>query len=82
MTSPGYAVILVYSTSHAMRAEKLLRNGGIPCKMIPVPRHISSDCGACVRITHQDVDTARCLVEAARIQVAAYQKKTSTGGIG
>jgi hypothetical protein len=48
MTPPEYAVILVRSTSHAMRVEKLLRDEGIICKMIPVPRHISSDCGVCV----------------------------------
>jgi hypothetical protein len=69
MTQHEYAVILMYSTSHAMRVEKLLRAGDIPCKMIPVPRHISSDCGACVRIRRQDVDAMRRVVEAARIEI-------------
>lgn len=40
---------LFESVSHAMRAEKLLEKAGIPCKLIPVPRHISSDCGVCLR---------------------------------
>jgi len=35
------AVVLVNSPSHAMRVETLLRDAGVPCKMIPVPRHIS-----------------------------------------
>jgi hypothetical protein len=56
-----------------MRVEKLLRDEGIPCKMIPVPRHISSDCGACVRIRHQDMDAVRRVVEAARIEVESIQ---------
>ena len=56
MTSPEYAVVLVHATSHAMRLEKLLRDEGILCKMIPVPRQISSDCGACVRIQCQDIE--------------------------
>ena len=50
MSGEGYAVMLVYSTSHAMRFEKLLAERGIACKMIPVPRRISSDCGVCIRI--------------------------------
>ena len=56
MTQGQYAVILVHSTSHAVRVEKLLQAGGIASKMIPVPRQISSDCGACLRILRQDVE--------------------------
>lgn len=70
MTSAGYAVILVYSTSHAMRMEKLLREQGISCKMIPVPRHISSDCGVCVRIRQQDAAAVRRVLEAERIETS------------
>lgn len=69
MTEPEYAVLLVQSTSHAVRVEKLLRGEGIPCKMIPVPRHISSDCGVCVRILRHDIDAARKLMEAARVEL-------------
>ncbi|MDI9570890.1 MAG: DUF3343 domain-containing protein [Pseudomonadota bacterium] len=38
------------SVSHALKAEKLLKAAGMPHKLIPVPRHISSDCGVCLRI--------------------------------
>ena len=68
-----YAVVLVQSTSHAMRVEKLLRNAGISTKMIPVPRQISSDCGACVRIHYGDMDAVRRAVEAAGIEVESIQ---------
>ncbi len=37
MSGQTYAVILVYSTSHAMRIEKLLAEQGIACKMMPRP---------------------------------------------
>jgi hypothetical protein len=73
MTADEYAVILVYATSHAMRVEKLLSDAGIPCKMIPVPRHLSSDCGACVRIQRVDMEAARRVVEAARLEVESIQ---------
>ncbi|MFN2154173.1 MAG: DUF3343 domain-containing protein, partial [Anaerolineae bacterium] len=65
MTQGEYAVVLVYAASHAMRLEKLLRNETIPCKLIPVPRHLSSDCGACVRINFQDIDAVRRVAGAA-----------------
>jgi hypothetical protein len=47
---PKYAVILVYSTSHAIRIDEALKKEGIETKLIPVPRHLSSDCGTAVRI--------------------------------
>jgi hypothetical protein len=39
--TPTYAVALL--------AEKLLKKKGIEYKLIPVPRHLSSDCGVCLR---------------------------------
>lgn len=50
MSSDEHAVVLFYSTSHAIRAQRLLKNGSVSCTMIPVPRHLSSECGACIRI--------------------------------
>ncbi len=68
---PGgpYAVILVYSTSHAMRIEKLLAERGIACKMIPVPRQISSDCGVCVRVVRDDKEAALAVVAASGMEI-------------
>ncbi|MCL6431204.1 MAG: DUF3343 domain-containing protein [Anaerolineae bacterium] len=63
----GYAVILLPSTSHAMHAEATLKQAGIACKMIPVPRHISSDCGVCIRIAREDREAARAALAAAGI---------------
>jgi hypothetical protein len=45
----AWEVVLFQSVSQAIRAEKLLLGAGIPCKLIPVPRHLSSDCGVCLR---------------------------------
>ena len=54
-----YAVILVFGTSHAIRAEHLLQRAGIGSKLIPVPRHLSSNCGVCVRIEREHVEAAK-----------------------
>jgi hypothetical protein len=69
MTSKQYAVILVYSTSYALRAEKVLGQAGISCKLIPVPRHLSSDCGVCVRIEQADQEAALQTLEEARVEM-------------
>ena len=56
-----YHVILFDSVHHALRSEKILKETGIPHKLIPVPRHISSDCGICLRFT---VDLRKRIEEA------------------
>lgn len=45
----GYCVVLFHSSSHALRAEKVLEGAGVKTKMIPTPRQISSDCGIALR---------------------------------
>lgn len=65
--SAEYAVILVDSTSHALRIEKLLNSQDLTCKLIPVPRHLSSDCGVCVRILQQDAPMVQALLSEQRI---------------
>jgi hypothetical protein len=46
---PQYSVMLFKSVSYVLKAEKILKKEGLPHKLIPVPKHISSDCGICLR---------------------------------
>lgn len=48
------SVILFHSTNYAMWAAAELRKSNIDCKMISVPRHLSSDCGYCIQIKLED----------------------------
>ena len=66
----AYTVILVYSTSHAIRAERVLQQAGIGSKLIPVPRHLSSNCGVCIRVERADVENAQQALEAAGVEIA------------
>ena len=69
MIEGRYAVVLVYSTSHAVRAEQVLYRADIASKMIPVPRYLSSNCGTCLQIERTDVEQARQVLEAASMEI-------------
>ncbi|MBU2610737.1 MAG: DUF3343 domain-containing protein [Chloroflexi bacterium] len=69
--SEGYAVILVPSTSYAIQIERLLQESGILCKLIPVPRHLSSDCGVCVRIERVNAGRVLAAIREAGVNIEA-----------
>jgi hypothetical protein len=46
---PRYFVMLFKAVSYVLKAEKILQKEGLPHKLIPVPKHISTDCGICLR---------------------------------
>jgi hypothetical protein len=63
METPRYAVFLFPSVSHTLKAEKILKVAGIAHKLIPVPRHIGTDCGVCLRV---EADRRDAVAEALR----------------
>jgi len=64
-----FAVILVHSTSHAVRAERLLKRAGLSVRLIPTPRRLSSDCGSAVRIELSDRARVERLLAEAGLEV-------------
>ena len=52
-------VILFFSSNHAIWAEAAMKKDSIRCKMIPVPRHLSSDCGYCVEFESASLERAQ-----------------------
>ena len=67
-----FTVILVHSSSHAMRIEHMLHQKGIDCKLIPVPRHLSSSCGLCVQIDKSDQPVAEEVVKVSRLNIQGF----------
>ena len=45
-----------FSHFGAMRCKKLCEKTGIPARMMPVPRMLSSSCGTCVRMEAENPD--------------------------
>jgi hypothetical protein len=69
---PDYAVVLFHSTSHAVRAEKVLTLARFEIKMIPTPRQLSSDCGVALRFRR---------TEGERVAAVLAENRVPTNGI-
>ena len=64
-----YSVVLFYSVSSAFRAERLLQKNGIATKLIPVPRHLSSDCGISLRFDGLEEARVRVILENGQVDI-------------
>jgi len=62
-----HAVILFPTSAHVMRAEKLMKRAGFFSRLIPVPRHLSSDCGVCLQVLRQDASGVRRILDDGRV---------------
>lgn len=62
-------VVLFYTTSSAIRAEKVLKKGKLEVKLVPTPREFSSDCGIALRFDWAKVDSVRSLLDEARVEI-------------
>ena len=53
----SHNVVLFKSVNQTMWGDKILKENGIVHKLVPVPRHISSDCGVCLRFLREQKDS-------------------------
>jgi hypothetical protein len=64
-----YGVVLFYSTSLAIRAERVCQRAGFEVKLIPTPRQLSSDCGTALRFSWADVDRVQAALVGQGVEV-------------
>ena len=64
-----YGVVLFYTTSAAIRSEKLLLKAGYDVKMIPTPRELSSDCGIALRFDWPQREPVELALNTASVEV-------------
>jgi hypothetical protein len=64
-----YCAVLFHSTSSALRLDKLCRAEGLDVKLIPVPRHLSSDCGVCMRFPAGISEQVDSIIESNRVSI-------------
>lgn len=73
--TPSFSYVLFFTSNHAFRAEKLLKQQNIPCKLVPVPRHFSSECGVCVRIDPMVIAEVTQLLTANHVDIDAIRSE-------
>jgi hypothetical protein len=69
-----YGVVVFYSTSWALKAEKVAKDGGFEVKLIPTPRQISSDCGTALRFRWEDREALLALLESKGVRIEGVHK--------
>ena len=56
---PAFAIATFHSTHSVLKAEKILKEGGLGgVRLVPVPSQVSSDCGVTVRFAAADAARA------------------------
>ena len=68
-----YGVVLFYTTSAALRAEKITQRAGLAVKLIPTPREFSSDCGIALRFLWADAEQIAPLLATSRVEMAGLR---------
>jgi hypothetical protein len=75
----GFGVILLRTSTAAMRAEKLLTRAAIPVRLIPVPREISSQCGVALRLPWSHCHPAQGLLREAGLEISSVHHLAECG---
>jgi hypothetical protein len=71
-------VITFLSVTHALRAEKLLKNAKISITLIPIPRELSGPCeGLAAQLQEEDIDQAVNFLEKNGIEMVRRGVKVS-----
>lgn len=67
---PTAAPILVFQSTYlTYKAERVLKNAGITCRLVTKPRHISSDCGLAIRLEAEDSAQASALLAESGVEL-------------
>jgi hypothetical protein len=61
-------VILFHSTTVALKMEKLAKAEGVTVKLIPAPRHLSSDCTFALRFERRERATVDRILQENQIE--------------
>jgi hypothetical protein len=69
----AFGVMLFHSTNWAIRAERVAVRAGLQVRLIPTPRHLSSDCGTALRFLWEDREA---LIELLEERDVGFQKAT------
>ena len=72
--------VTFYSVSCALFLEKTLTSAGIACRVMPVPRNISSSCGYTVLVFDMALETLLNAMQTASIEWETVYRMENTNG--
>lgn len=75
MVKDGDYVAIFHSIHRVMKAEQILKRGGVEMLLIPVPRQLSSDCGLAIRFAEGDLARVGELLGAAGLPPAELYRR-------
>jgi hypothetical protein len=64
-------VITFFGSHHALRAESVMKKGGLAVRLVPGPREISPNCGVALRFAYDHREEALALLAAGSVQYEA-----------
>jgi hypothetical protein len=75
----AHGVVLFFTTSSALRAERVLLDAKLEIKLIPTPREFSSDCGIACRFDWADRERVKQALDQAAVELSGIQAMGETG---
>jgi hypothetical protein len=67
-------VVLFFTTSSALRAERVLLDANFTVKLIPTPRELSSDCGIACRFEWEERQRVKRTLDEAHVEISAVKE--------
>jgi hypothetical protein len=69
-------LITFFASHYALRAETVLKRGGLGVKLIAGPRDLSPNCGVALRFDYEQRERALGLLEAQRVRIDGVHQFT------
>ena len=69
MSDESYSVVVFHNTHAMFCLKKELDRLGVTVRVIPTPRHLSSDCGSALRFLTSRQDVVRSAVSEGRLEI-------------
>lgn len=70
--TPDTSVATFFTTHAALRAEELVKQAGIPGRLIPAPRHLSADCTVALAFSSSHERHVRNILSAHAIETSGF----------
>ncbi len=77
-TERGRSIAIFRSIHDVIRMEKLFKEAGCWCDLIPVPKAISSDCGMAIQFRHEDEDALLREASTAGVEILRIVRESSS----